>query len=52
MLEETQYSEYVGLRPFSIKEFNSAYLNENNMLTNIPQGKMVGMFVTNDFLGY
>lgn len=50
MIEETEYSEYVGLKPFSIHEFPVAYFDEEGKATNIPQGKSAGVFLTNDFL--
>lgn len=42
MLEQTQYSEYVGLKPLKLKPWDSMYLDENSNLTNIPQGNKIG----------
>lgn len=49
ILSNTQYSEYVGLKPLKLYPWDLMYITLDGKLTNIPQGKTIGNFLPHDF---
>jgi len=49
MLEETQYSEYVGLQPLELLPWDYMFVSEDGCVTNVPQGICIGNFIPANF---